>query len=74
MDQRNSTGPAFAGEGRMRLNTANSGGILAKLIAAAMLFAALGRPSYDYFTLLRWLSCGVCTFTTVQAAEAKRFG
>ncbi len=47
---------------------------MAKLIAAVMLFAALGRHSYDYFTLLRWISCGVCAFTAFQAAEAKKNG
>jgi hypothetical protein len=50
------------------------GSALAKLVAALMLFSALGRHPYDYFILLRWISFGVCAFTAFQAAEAKKFG
>ena len=50
------------------------GNVLAKAIAAALLFGALGRHDYDYYTLLRWIACGVCAFTAFQAAEAKKFG
>lgn len=52
----------------------NLGIILAKLIAAVMLFAALGRHAYDYYTLLRWIACGVVAFTAFQAAQMKKFG
>ena len=45
-----------------------------KLIAAVLLFAALARHIYDYFSLLRWISCGVCAFTAFQAGEIKKFG
>jgi len=52
----------------------NYGSILAKLIAAVMLFAALGRHAYDYYTLLRWIACGVCAYTAFQAVLMKKFG
>ena len=39
----------------------------AKLIAALMLFAAIVGHSYDYYTILRWVVCGVCIFSAWQA-------
>ena len=39
-----------------------------------MLFAALGRHPYDYYTLLRWVTCGVCAYTAFQAVESKKTG
>jgi hypothetical protein len=56
------------------MKPANWGSILAKLIAAVMLFAALGRHPYDFYTLLRWIACGVCAYTAFQAVESKRIG
>jgi hypothetical protein len=56
----------------MRL--ANYGIIIAKSIAAVLLFAALGRHPYDYYTLLRWIACGVAAFTAFQAAQIKKIG
>ena len=56
------------------MKPANFGSILAKLIAAVMLFAALGRHAYDYYTLLRWIACGVCAYTAFQAMQSKRIG
>ena len=56
------------------MKPANLGIIIAKLIAAVMLFAALGRHAYDYYTLLRWVACGVAAFTAFQAAQNKKFG
>jgi CheY-like chemotaxis protein len=53
---------------------ANFGSIIAKLIAAAMLFAALGRHAYDYYTFLRWIACGVCAYTAFQAIQTKKTG
>jgi hypothetical protein len=58
----------------MHMKPANFGSIIAKLIAATMLFAALGRHPYDYYTLLRWIACGVCAYTAFQAAEIKKTG
>lgn len=56
------------------MKLANLGSIIAKLIAAVMLFAALGRHAYDYYTLLRWIACGVCAYTAFQAMQTKQFG
>jgi hypothetical protein len=56
------------------MKPANLGIIIAKLIAAAMLFAALGRHPYDYYTLLRWVACGVAAFTAFQAVKIKKTG
>jgi uncharacterized membrane protein YccC len=58
----------------MKINPVNFGSILAKLIAAVMLFASLGHHPYDYYTLLRWVSCGVCAFTAFQAVQNKKTG
>jgi len=63
-----------ARQNSMKMNPANLGIILAKLIAAVMLFAALGRHAYDYYTLLRWIACGAVAFTAFQAAQMKKFG
>jgi len=48
--------------------------IVAKLAAAGMLFAALARHSYDFYTLLRWVVCGVSAFAAVRAADAQQTG
>lgn len=56
------------------MKPADFGSILAKLIAAGMLFSALGRHAYDYYTLLRWIACGVCAYTAFQAMQSKRTG
>lgn len=56
------------------MKSANMGSIIAKLIAAIMLFAALGRHGYDYYTLLRWIACGVAAYTAFQAAQIKKVG
>lgn len=56
------------------MKPANFGSIIAKLIAAVMLFAALGRHTRDYYTLLRWIACGVCAYTAFQAMQSKKIG
>ncbi len=45
-----------------------------KLVAAVMLIAALGRHPYGYYTLLRWVVCGVAAYSAARAHEAKRTG
>lgn len=45
-----------------------------KLIAAGMLFGALGRHQYGYYTLLRWVVCGVSAFAAFQAAKSAKTG
>ena len=37
-------------------------------------FGTSGRHAYDYYTLLRWVACGVAAFTAFQAAQNKKFG
>lgn len=56
----------------MRWKFKNSVTVIAKLAAAGMLFGALARHSYDYYTLLRWLVCGVSVFAAVGLAETDR--
>lgn len=48
--------------------------IFAKLIAAVLLFAALGRDTNDYYTILRCVARGVCGYTAFQAVQNKKFG
>jgi hypothetical protein len=47
---------------------------VAKLIAAAMLLAALARHRYDYYTLLRWVVCGVAAFAAFRAGTFNKGG
>ena len=56
------------------MKAADFGSIVVKLIAALMLFAALGRHAYDYYTLLRWIACGVCAYTAFQAMQIEKIG
>lgn len=69
-----STANSSTPQNAMKMNPANFGSIIAKLIAAVMLFAALGRHPYDYYTLLRWVACGVCAYTGFQAIQTKKTG
>jgi hypothetical protein len=36
------------------------------LIAAVMLFAAIGRWPYGYYQVMRWIVCGAAVFTAYQ--------
>lgn len=47
---------------------------VAKLIAAALLFGALARHQYDYYTLLRWVVCGVAAFAAFRAGGVNKAG
>lgn len=47
---------------------------VAKLIAAATLFGALARHRYDYYTLLRWIVCGVAAIAAFRAAAVNKSG
>jgi len=58
----------------MQIRKIQFGSILAKLVATVMLFEAPGRHPYDYYTLLRWITCGVCAFTAYQAVQLKKTG
>jgi hypothetical protein len=52
----------------------NMVGIAAKLFAAAMLFGALGSHPYGYYTLLRWIVCGVAAFAAFRASVLDKSG
>ena len=56
------------------MQTKNLANILPKVIAAAMLFGALGRRQFGYYTLLRWVVCGVSAFTAFRASEREKIG
>ena len=56
------------------MQTKNLANIISKLIAAGMLFAALGRQQFGYYTLLRWVVCGVSAFAAFRAAEREKVG
>ncbi|MDD4052013.1 MAG: hypothetical protein PHR28_08970 [candidate division Zixibacteria bacterium] len=47
--------------------------IVLRIIAAGLLFWALGRHPYDYYTLLRWVVCGTtvfCLYLSVKAGNS----
>ena len=48
--------------------------VIARVIAAGLLFWALERHTYDYYTLLRWVVCGTCAFVVYIAAELEKNG
>ena len=50
------------------------GTVAAKLVAAGMLFGALGRRQFGYYTLLRWVVCGVSAYAAFRAAELGKTG
>jgi hypothetical protein len=41
--------------------------LILAVIAALMLFGALGRWPYGYYQLLRWVTCGACVWIAVIA-------
>jgi hypothetical protein len=47
----------------------NRGLVFAKLIAVSLLLGTLWRQPYDYFTLLRWVVCGVSACTAFSASD-----
>ena len=58
----------------MKITAKNLVNIIAKLIAAGMLIWALDRHQYDYYTVLRWVVCGVAAFAAAQAAKSDKSG
>jgi hypothetical protein len=62
-----------ASQNSTHMKSAALGIIVAKLIAAVLLFAALGH-AFDYYTILRWIVCGVAAFAAFQSAQMKIFG
>lgn len=47
---------------------------LARLVAAGLLFYALARHRYSYYTILRWITCSVALYSAVIAYKAKQTG
>lgn len=52
----------------------NSGIIVAKLLAVGILLGALADHAYGYYTLLRWIVCGVAAFSAFRASEIQKTG
>ena len=50
------------------------GFIIVRIITAALLIWALSKHPYGYYTLLRFVVCGVTAFGVYFAAEFKRIG
>ncbi len=52
----------------------NIGGLyIVWILAASMLvFAAVGKHSYSFYTLLRWVSCPVFAYSAVVASQTRR--
>ena len=48
--------------------------VVAKLIAAGMLFGALGHHPYSYYSLLRLVVCGVSVFAAIRASDSSKSG
>jgi len=61
---------------KQRFQNVRFGSVLAKGIAALLLFDASDARGYDsdHYTLLRLIACGVSAFAAFQAAQLKKFG
>ena len=46
--------------------------IVARVIAAGLLFWAMARHPYGYYTFLRWVTCIVAGYTVYLAANQKK--
>mgnify|MGYP000492405990 CR=1 FL=1 len=46
--------------------------LIPSLIASVMLFGALGNWPYEYFTLLRWVTCGAAIFVAYHVHDPER--
>ncbi len=46
--------------------------VVARIVAAALLFWALDRHPYDYYTILRFVVCGVTAYGFYQSLEIKK--
>jgi len=47
---------------------------VARIVAAGLLFWALGKHPYDYFTILRWVTCAVALYALYVAYSQKAIG
>jgi hypothetical protein len=52
--------------------TGQVGFTLARLGAATMLIVGLGRNAYDFYTIMRWVVCGVSAYGAYLEFERKR--
>lgn len=62
---------AATSRGNKRLVTLST---FARIIAAGLLFWAIARHGYDYFTILRWITCGVASYTAYVAVSQRAIG
>jgi len=46
--------------------------IVIRIVASALLFWALANHPYDYYTILRWVVCGVAAFSTYVSYEINK--
>lgn len=46
--------------------------IIARGIAAILLFLALGDQSYGYYKLLRWVTCGAAAYSAFIAVSVEK--
>jgi uncharacterized membrane protein YccC len=46
--------------------------LIPAILAALMLFGALGRWPYGYYQLLRWVTCGAAVFVAFMAYNWKK--
>jgi len=46
----------------------------ARIFAAGLLFWAIARHSYDYFTILRWVTCAVTSYCAYVAYSQRSIG
>jgi hypothetical protein len=47
---------------------------LARVGAAVLLLVAVGRNAYDFYTIMRWIVCGVSAYGAFVEFERKRTG
>lgn len=48
--------------------------VAARAVAAILLFVAVGDLPYDFYTILRWIVCGVSAYGAMLAHERKADG
>ena len=67
--------PFWSAAGGLRFREGGGGDLMftiARLAAAAMLLAALGKNAYDFYTIMRWAVCGVFSYGAYIEFERKR--
>src|SRR5437879_4273337 len=45
--------------------------VVTRLGAVVMLLLALGRHPYDFYTIMRWMVCGVCAYAAYTEFQRK---